>query len=164
MKRFIGLLAFFAALVCWPCLSFGAGASTVLTSHTKYWVPAENNGAQQGRMVLKITATADDGTGAFNTIALDPGGLGILGWYILEVDIKPGSTGPTNGAWDLDVTDANAWLVSQNLMDNLASSGTQHFKGGAFGYPMIKNTWTLSIGDNVVNSAVAVIYLTFASN
>lgn len=115
------------------------------------------------RVVIPITFTANSGTAAEATYTLNPVTHGIKGWYLYKVQTDPGTTGPTNGAWDLDITDAKSEVVSRNLVDDRSSTVTQtvYFTSG---YPQILDTWSITIGDNAVNSAAVVVYLTFVAN
>jgi hypothetical protein len=87
---------------------------------------------------------------------------GLKGFYLYKVKTVPGSTGPSNGAWDLDITEANGFQVSRNSFDDRSSTTTQETLPSV--YPIIENTWTVSIGDNVVNAASVTVYLTFVAN
>lgn len=114
------------------------------------------------RIVIPITFTAHTDASE-TTFSLNPDTYKIKGWYLYKVQTDPGATGPTNGAWDFDITDAKGEVLSRNLVDDRSSTATQtvYFTSG---YPQILDTWTLSIGDNAVNSAVVVVYLTFVMN
>ena len=114
------------------------------------------------RVVLPLTMTADS-SASFAAYTLNPSTYGIEGWYLYKVETDPGSTGPTNGAWDLDITDANGFVVSRNLVDDRSSTATQEVIFSS-GYPIILGSWIVSVGDNAVNSASVVIYFTFVSN
>ena len=155
MKRsIISILA--GLLILLPLTVFATGTATV-------GAPIKVNvQGQTQRIVIPVTFTADS-SATEATVTLNPTTYGITGWYLYQVQTVPGTPGPTNGAWDLDITDARSEVISRNLIDDRSSTlpQTVFFNSG---YPMIVNTWTLSIGDNAVNSAVVVVYLTFVSN
>jgi len=167
MKRLLILPLLICLLFAGANLAHATAGSAVLTSNTPISI---DNRIQ--RVIVAITFTADSGTAAIPSYTLSPTAAaylayqstyGIKGWYLYKVETDPGSPGPTNAAWDLDITDALGFLVSRNLLDNLSSTATQEtiFTSG---FPMIENTWTISIGDNAVNSATVVVYLTFVAN
>jgi hypothetical protein len=163
MRRFL-IMLFAGLLISLPLSAYALGTAT-LGNVEKVFV----DGKAQ-RVIIPITFTADgaalEATYTLNPDTVVPGGLSIKGWYLLLVETDPGGTGPTNGAWDLDITNANGFLVSQNLIDDRSSTATQQVKGSTIGYAtgMITNSWSITIGDNAVNNAVAVVYLTFVSN
>lgn len=164
MKRIKTMKMFFVALVA-ILLSFFStipcfAAGTVVAGTPSWFVI----GGQRQRLVLPITCTADALNATYPTLAIDPATYGIKGWYLWLVETDPGTTGPTNGAWDLDITNAHGFLESQNLIDDRSSTATQQVRGVTLGYPQILNTWTLSLADNAVNSAVVVVYFTFTAN
>ena len=164
MKKFLSSL-FILTLLCFsclPCWAFVAG--TALYGSTE---------GRVNRIRIPLTATATGGTPNFTSYALSPTAYtniqlkyGITGWYLYEVEIDPGTTGPTNGAWDLDITDANGYVISTTSLDNLSSTATDIYRWAesSTGYPQIWGTWTISIGDNAVNDASVTVYLTFVSN
>jgi len=119
-------------------------------------------GGTRQRVVIPITCTAV--AAAFGTLTINPTTYGIEGWYLWLVETDPGTTGPTNGAWDLDITSAHGFVESQALIDDRSSTLTQQVKGATLGSPQFLNSWTISIGDNAVNNAVVVVYLTFTAN
>lgn len=140
---------------------WAAGASTTM-SHTAYSVNDEFK-----RCVVTLTFTADDTTAAFTSYVLAPTALtkvhanfGIQGWYLWKVRVNPGSTGPTNGAWDLDITNTSGYLVSRNLLDDQSATVTNE----ATIVAPFDETWTVSIADNAVNSATVVVKLIFLSD
>lgn len=158
MRRVKSIILFTLLALLFPVFTFAAGTAVISTpTYLKGTDGAYN------RCVVPITFTADGSAGE-GTATLNPVTYGIRGWYLWLVETDPGTPGPTNGAWDLDITNANSFLVSQNLIDDRSSSATQQVKGTTLGYPMITNTWSITIGDNAVNNAVAVVYLTFVSN
>lgn len=142
-----------------PALAFAAGQVTTpgtpVISHVS---------GQADRVRIPITFTADDGTAAITSYVLQPDVYGIMGYYLYSVEVNPGATGPTNGAWDLDITDADGFVVSRNAIDDQSSTATNIIIMGPYGFPNIETDWTISIGDNAVNSANVVVYLTFTSN
>ena len=156
MKRFLMILIG-VFLLC-PALSYAVGTVTgpVVTKATV---------GQTQRITLAYTFTADAGA-AMASATLNPETYKIAGWYLYEVEVDPGSTGPTNGAWDFDITDARSYVVSEARIDDKSSTATSiyRFASSSTGYPMIRGTWTLSIGDNAVNNASVTVYLTFVSN
>jgi len=156
MKRSLTLILA-GLLIFAPLCAFAAGTAALGAPER-----IQIDGRVQ-QVIIPITFTAD-GAAAEATYTLNPDTFRIKGWYLLDVRTDPGTTGPTNGAWDLDITDANGWLVSQNLIDDRSSTATQRVTGGALKYPTIWNNWSITIGDNAVNNAVATVYLIFRSN
>lgn len=162
MKRFAALLAVLAVLVC-SAPVFAVG--TITASAPQYVVVG--NAVQ--RVIITLTCTADASAATYPTYTITPsaypgaGKNGILGWYLYKVETDPGGTGPTNGAWDLDITDARGFVVTRNLVDDRSSTATQQtiFTSG---FPVIEDAWSVSIADNAVNSAVVVVRLTFTAN
>lgn len=157
ISRFVTCFLAITLLCVLPCMVFAAG--TVTGPVVK---KVQVDGRVQ-RVELAYTFTADSGA-AMAEATLNPATYGITGWYLYEVEYDPGSTGPTNGAWDIDITDSSGYLQSQNHLDDLSSSATGVYRFASSTYPMIWNAWTISIGDNAVNSATATIYLIFTSN
>lgn len=160
MKRKILAWLLFLSLV-FPAVSFAVDASATLGTVERF----KNISGQYNRVVIPIVFTANSGTAAMATYTLDPSDHNISGWYLWRIVSDPGSTGPSNGAWDLDISDAQSLLVSRNLHDDKSSTLTQEtiFSSQTYPllFPMIVNTWSITIGDNSVNSAVVTIYLTF---
>jgi hypothetical protein len=122
------------------------------------------------KVVIPITFVTAAGTATFTSYTLDPtlytnihSTNGLKGFYLYKVKTNPGSTGPTNGAWDLDITEADGFQVSRNAFDDRSSTATQETPPTIL-FPIIENTWTISIGDNAVNDATVVVYLTFVAN
>jgi hypothetical protein len=153
-KKAFALLLLLSLLL--PTLSFAAGQATTIGTINRFSRPDGYNFVT----IIPITFVADNGTAAFATTTINPTTYKIEGWYLYKVKTDPGATGPSNGAWDLDITDAEGYLISQNLVDNRSSTTTQEVKFTS-GFPTIDSTWTLSIADNVVNSASVVVYLHF---
>ena len=158
MKRKILSLLLLLSLV-FPVVSFAVDASATLGTVQRFKDPT----GVFYRTIIPITFTANSGTAAMATYTLNPATHNIQGWYLYKVETDPGSTGPTNGAWDLDITDTRSFVVSRNLVDDRSSTATQEVIFTS-GYPMIENSWSITIGDNAVNSAVVVVYLTFIAN
>lgn len=138
-------------------IAFAAGTTTLGTTESIKDISGRYN-----RRVIPITFTAD-GAASFANYTFNPATHNVKGWYLYSIKTDPGSTGPTNGAWDLDITDAQGLLVSRNLIDDRSSTATQEVIFTS-GYPMATSTWTISIGDNAVNNASVTIYLTFTDN
>jgi hypothetical protein len=158
VKRKILSLLLLLSLV-FPAVSFAVDASAVLGTVQRFKDPE----GRYYRTIIPITFTANSGTATMATYTLSPSTHNIQGWYLYKVQTDPGSTGPSNGLWDLDITDAKGEVVSRNLADDRSSTLTQtvYFVSG---YPQIEDSWSVTIGDNAVNSGVAVVYLTFVSN
>lgn len=155
MKRFLSLIIA-GLLILLPLTVYAAATATV---------GAVERIVKDGStfdIVIPVTFTAHTDAGE-TTYSLNPDTYKIKGWYLYSVQTKPGTPGPTNGAWDFDITDARSEVVSRNLVDDRSSTATQtvYFTSG---FPKIMGTWTLSIGDNAVNSAVVTVYLTFVKN
>lgn len=155
MKRWIVCFAILGLL--FPSVVFAAGASTT-AAVTRFEIDDVNR-----RTVVAVTFTADDGTAAVTSLTLNPYAANIEGWYLESVQTDPGATGPTNGAWDVDLTDAYGYVVTRTLVDDRSSTATQkvYFASSA---PQIQGNWTFSVGDNAVLSATAVVYLTFVDS
>jgi hypothetical protein len=158
VKRKILAWLLFLSLV-FPAVSFAVDASATLGTIERF----KNADGKYVMAVVPITFTANSGTAAEATYSLVPASHNISGWYLLDVYTDPGSTGPSNGLWDLDITNAAGFLVSQNLIDDRSSTATQRVAGVSLGYPSIWSTWSITIGDNAVNSAVAIVYLIFVA-
>ncbi len=162
MKKILSLL-----LLAFFLCTTTAWAATFIRGTVKY-------GSTEGklnRIRIPLTATTTAGTATFTTYVLDPASFtnvhsltGITGWYPYSIEINPASTGPTNGAWDLDITDAEGSLISQNHMDDLSSSATTIYYFGSHIYPQIWDSWTFSVGDNATNDAGFTAYVVFVSN
>lgn len=134
-------------LLLLPGLAFAAG--TVAESRGFY---------KRGdivEVVLLCTGDGSDGSIPDTTISED-----VIGYYLYEVKIVPGGTGPTDNA-DLYIKDANSQDLLQgqgvNEVDNATSS---HFQ--PLFYSMVNSALTLDVDNNSVNSSTYTIYLFFA--
>lgn len=157
MKRLLSLilLAIFMQ-VCFIPSSYAVDATATLGTVLRYKdIEGRNN-----RTVIPITFTANSGTAAMATYSLVPATHNIQGWYLWKVIVDPGTTGPTNGAYDVTITDANSYVVSRNKLDNLSSTTTAE----VFILDLILDTWSITITDNAVNSGQAVVKLIFVDN
>lgn len=125
-----------------------------------------NTGAKV--MILEFTAnTADHTIPDYTFSAADL--AFVQGLYLYFIQTNPGATGPTNGAWDVTIKDANGYEILGNAADNLSSTDTQTkfplFDGANISYPIMASTsYTITIEGNAVNSANAVIELYFVGS
>lgn len=158
LKRLFVLLVLGLSMFC-PVILHAAGEIKPTGPETRVKIDGRDQ-----RVVLTLTCIADASTGSFGTFSLDPSAYSIKGWYLFDIYIKPGTTGPTNGAWDLIITDGGGWIVSQDQANDLSSTAIHRLKGSLLGFPTILNNWTFSITGNSVNSATATIILIFTSN
>lgn len=90
----------------------------------------------------------------------------VEGMFLYCIQTDPGATGPTNGAWDVTIKDANSYEILGNAADNLSSTLAQTnfplFDGINISYPLMTSTaYTITIEGNAVNSATATINLCF---
>jgi hypothetical protein len=86
----------------------------------------------------------------------------IKGFYLYAVETDPGSTGPTNGAWDIAINDIHGMDILGGAGANRSSSSTQNifpkFPQTGTGFPPLDGTTlTIVISDNAVNSATCSI-------
>lgn len=114
---------------------------------------------------LTFTADAADHTTPVYTFTAGDKGF-TEGYYLYAVKTVPGATGPTNGAWDVTIKDANAYEILGNAADNRSSTLPQvvlpKYDGSSTSYPPFTGgATTITIEDNLVNSATATIILFF---
>lgn len=164
MKKILSLLVVVLVLVITLTLTANvsvssAGGSVLSSDNYKIRIAGKDQ-----RAVFTYTLQADASDASFPAIALSPAAPGITGWYLNDVEVVPGSyngVGPTNGAWDIDITNANGGLISDNQLDDLSSTVVPT---PVSIIEMIRDNWTIAIADNAVNSATVTIRLTFTEN
>ena len=143
MKRFILALLF----ILIPAITFAAGTMVETIEHYELI-----SGLHES-ITLKLVCTAD-GSATFDDqdISYD-----LKGYYIYEVVIVPGGTGPTDDS-DLSLKDSNDvdLLIGKgaNQVDNATNS---HFQPTF--YPLVDSVVTVDVDNNSVNSASWTIYL-----
>lgn len=118
--------------------------------------------------VARATFTADASNASIPTLTFKDSDFNyIKGYSLCYVGHDPGSTGPTNGAWDITVPGATTSDsdLSGGAAVNLSSTvgGTFWTKdtGGTVGCRPIREKPTVVITGNAVNSATATVYLWF---
>lgn len=125
-----------------------ANQSTTVTS---VWGPG------QGVKRWKVSFVADDTTAAFAAATL----TGVYG-YISRIVVVPSPgtpAGPTNGAWDMAVTDEHGASVIGAATEFTNMSATVAAVWIPDNFPYIFNTLTLTPTGNAVNSAEADVYV-----
>lgn len=125
-----------------------AGASTTV-SHS--WAPG------QSYKRIKISFVADDATGAITAASIS----NIYG-YITRITVVPSPglpAGPTDGAWDMAVTDENGVSVLAGATDFTNMSATVAANWVPDNFPFVFSQLTLTPTGNLVNSAEADVYV-----
>jgi hypothetical protein len=156
MKRLIAVMLVGLFMVC-PSLVFAAGTVTASTP-VKITVLGQTQ-----RIIVTLTATADASNGSFPTFAFVPKTYGVEGWYLYSVETNPGTTGPTDN-YDITIVDADEVDVAGSLLLNRDTSTSEIVYLGSVGYPIASGTWTWTMTNNSVNSAVVVAKLVFVAN
>lgn len=119
--------------------------------------------------VMTLTFTANTGDATIPDYTFTAADLAFVeGMFLYFIQTDPGATGPSNGAWDVTIKDANAYEILGNAADNLSSTLTQTnfplFDGTNISYPLMASTaYTITIEGNAVNSATATIILYFTA-
>jgi hypothetical protein len=152
MKKLILLIAFLLAVTPTIAQAAGSWSSTVAKKDIR--------NANLRTVTWSFTAADDDGTVPDLTVAAAD--LAFMeGWFLYLVEVNPGSTGPSDDAWDIAVTDANGYDITGGQLVNLDSSDTEmkFLKvGAAYAFiPLDGTALTISIAQNSVNSATASI-------
>jgi hypothetical protein len=152
----VGILLFsyqsvFAAAGTWSAVTYG-DTETAKIGNIKSFT-------------LTFTASSDNATIPNYTIsaAAAPTLMNyIRGFFLYAVETKPGTTGPTNGVWDIAVNDVHGLDILGGQGANRSSTLTQvimpyYFQTSAGFPPMDGTTWTIAISGNAVNSATCTI-------
>lgn len=106
-----------------------------------------------------FTASADNAT--IPTLTPSATDLKYMkGFYLYAIETNPGSTGPTNGAWDVVVTDAQG--LATTVSDRSSTATQISYAPGSGYYPFEGKAVTIDITDNAVNSASAVVRIWLA--
>ena len=74
------------------------------------------------------------------------------------IDFNPGSTGPTNGAWDVNLATSDGTQIMGTVLDDLSSTlsiggAPNPTLGNMSGNYYSNGQITMSIDDNVINTA-----------
>ena len=109
--------------------------------------------------VITLTCTADAADGSFPATALTTK----ISGRILALETNPGATAPTAN-YDITLVDAESYDVLQSLGLNRHTSNTERvsivYSGTAVSpESAITDTWTWTIANNSVNSAIVVAKL-----
>jgi hypothetical protein len=118
-------------------------------------------------IVMKATFTAGDAAAIPTKTPSTTEFNRIKGYYLCYVGHMPGTTGPTNGAWDITLVGATTARldISGTAASNLSSTVGQTYwvkdTGGTPGCQPILENFGIVITGNAVNSAVATVYLIF---
>ena len=159
MKRFL-LTIIIAALIIisFAAQGFSAGSWTPIK-----WLDRFNGGV----LIAEATFTADASDAGIPTLTFSDVQFARISEYSLcYVGHDPGTTGPTNGAWDITVPGATTGEeLSGGAASNLSSTKGSTFwvkDGiGIAGCRPIREKPTVVITGNAVNSASATVYLWF---
>jgi hypothetical protein len=150
MKKLLSLILIWAMLL-FATSAFSANES--VTQSTKFY--------SNGFTVHTYSVTADDADGSVtSTATLNAAGtaFNIVG-LIVMVEINPGATGPTNGAWDVNLQSSDGVQILGTQADDLSSTASiavapKPTSGNMDGSYFSNGQLTMSIDDNSVNSAV----------
>jgi hypothetical protein len=148
------------------CLLIGSWVSIGLAAGS--WTSSSYNAPKNTVIkTISLTFTADSGDATIPVYTFTAADLAfVTGYYLYVVETDPGATGPTNGAWDVTIKDANGYEILGNSCDDLNNTATQvnfpKLDGTNFGYPVMDGTAvTITIEGNLVVSATATIKLYF---
>ena len=158
-RKILGLLLLLSLFL--PAISFAVPGTMVQSTPTRY---KDVNG-KYNKLTMTVTCTADSGTAAFVTTGgavLTPATLNISGWYLESVETNPGTIGPTN-LYDITILNSNGYDVAGALLTNRSISNTEKVYLAGVGQPIFHDTWTITITNNLVNSAVVVLTLTYVA-
>ena len=156
MKKLFIILA---VLFCFGINAYGAG--------TVVEVPAWLN-AETMTFTVTFTCTADAAAATYPATAFSAATTTALkGWHLYRVRINPGAVAPTAN-YDLTITEQGGDVLGGAGL-NLSATATE-FRAPAvasvgtsygIGEVTMADTWTLTLENNAVNSAVTVITLFF---
>ena len=154
MKKFLITLLVGLFLVVAP---FAFAANESVTQGTKYY--------KNGYTVHTFTVLADDADGTVTATATD---ISIIGMIVM-VEINPGATGPTNGAWDVNLESSDGVQILGSQADDLSSTvsiavAPNPTSGNMDGNYFSNGALTLSIDDNSVNAAVFTVRIFYYSD
>lgn len=127
------------------------GACTVIDGH-----PSGN------LSMLTVTVTCLAGSadaGIPSTVLQTARNASYAGWFLMSIYTDPGATGPTNGAWDLVLTNHLSYAVTAGGLDNGSSttSGELEFSP----VKAITGALTQTVTGNAVNSAAFTVTYNF---
>lgn len=114
-------------------------------------------------ITVVLTCTADASDGSLPDTNFGGPGTNLTknlnGYYLYEVKIVPGGTGPTDDS-DLYIKDSDGIDLLGGLgVDKIDNATTSHFQPSF--YPRINSVLTASVSNNSVNGAVFTITLIF---
>ena len=161
MKKFLKGLLLLWVLLLWTSIGWCAEG---------YWNTATHDSVTADSQIRVITLSfvANTATAAIPTYTFTSSDKGFVeGMFLYAVEADPGSTGPTNGAWDINVNDAGGLNVLGGAADDLSATVTKmvipKIDGTNYGsVPVDGTAMTVTIDDNAVNSAAATIKLYFS--
>lgn len=104
--------------------------------------------------VLRITCdfTADDATGAYDTVTFDTYG------YLIKVVTNPGSPAPTDN-YDIAITEENGANICSTNLDNRDTANSEQALCVSGNPVWLSGVHTITITNNSVNSAVTELTL-----
>lgn len=147
MIRKIAIFALMLALV--PAYVMAAGS----WSATSYSTTLDSSSSFKW---IQWTFTADADNASVPALSISATDLAYMKkYFIYSIETDPGTTGPTNGAWDVVITDTLSYPVTVSNLSSSTSSKTYAPGGGYF--PIDGTALTVTITDNAVNSASAVV-------
>lgn len=147
MKKIV-LLCMAALMI--PSMAFAVGSWTTATYSA--------TGTEQiGNFKwIQWTFTADAAAATVPTLTVSATDLAyIKGYYLYAVETNPGTTGPTDDAWDVVITDAQGLAITVSSLD-ATDTEMRYAPGGGY-YPLDGKAITIDITDNAVNSATSVV-------
>ena len=139
---------------------FAVDASITTSSITTYTIPNYSGNNMIGKVVTFSWTDKDAADGSPFTTSFDKKEL--YGWCIYSVETNPGTTAPTD---DYDITMLSEGgidvLGSQTLNRDEANTEIANIGLQTNGYPVITGALTLTIDNNLVNSATGTIKVVF---
>lgn len=90
------------------------------------------------------SCTGDDGTGAFPATAATTEEVNFIkGYYLYQIEVNPGATGPEDGVWDITIPNTAGFDLAGAKLTNLSATVTKRYT--------VADTAT-EVGLNVVTS------------